>query len=263
MTMRQPIIAALVALAALTYGIFIEPAWVETTIHNKGNGVVGITIAQVSDLHTSNFGSVEKNTLTALSRVRPDVIVITGDAIDEAGSLPALNDFLQQLPRALKIAVLGNWEYWADVELAQLRAVYDKNDVTLLVNDCMSVRTSGTVISIIGLDDYTAGNPDLPLALSRCQAGHKTVIATHSPGLFDKAPPVQPESVSLVLAGHTHGGQLAVGKHALYTPRGSGSFVAGWYETKWGDLYVSRGVGTSVLPIRVGSRPEVAVFTIY
>jgi len=64
-----------------------------------------------------------------------------------------------------------------------------------------------------------------------------------------------------VLAGHTHGGQLAVGKHALYTPRGSGSFVAGWYQTQWGVLYVSRGVGTSVLPMRLGARPELAIIT--
>ena len=116
------------------------------TTRARARGRLPITIAQVSDLHTSSFGSIEKNTLTVLSRVRPDVIVITGDAIGEAGSLPALNDFLQQLPRAVKIAVFGNWEYWADVDLAQLRAVCDKNDVTLLVNDCMSVRAKGTVI---------------------------------------------------------------------------------------------------------------------
>ena len=265
MTLRRTIIASLVAITALIYSLLIEPQWIEVTRHSKdiGLGVGEITIAQVSDLHTSSFGSVEKNTLTVLSRVRPDVIVITGDAIDERGSLPALDSFLKQLPNAVKIAALGNWEYWAEVDLEELRDVYRKNGVTLLVNDCMTVRAKGAVINVIGLDDYTAGRPDFSLAVGRCEVDHPIVLATHSPGLFDKAPPIPTESISLVLAGHTHGGQLAVGKYALYTPRGSGSFVAGWYQTQWGELYVSRGVGTSVLPIRLGARPEIAVFEIY
>ena len=265
MTLRRTIIASLVAITALIYSLLIEPQWIEVTRHSKdiGLGVGEITIAQVSDLHTSSFGSVEKNTLTALREVRPDVIVITGDAIDERGSLPALDSFLKQLPNAVKIATLGNWEYWAEVDLEELRDVYRNNGVTLLVNDCMTVRAKGVVINVIGLDDYTAGRPDFSLAVGRCEVDHPIVLATHSPGLFDKAPPIPTESISLVLAGHTHGGQLAVGKYALYTPRGSGSFVAGWYQTQWGELYVSRGVGTSVLPIRLGARPEIAVFEIY
>ena len=265
MTLRRTIIASLVAITALIYSLLIEPQWIEATRHSKdiGLGVGEITIAQVSDLHTSSFGSVEKNTLTALREVRPDVIVITGDAIDERGSLPALDSFLKQLPNAVKIAALGNWEYWAEVDLEELRDVYRKNGVTLLVNDCMTVRAKGAVINVIGLDDYTAGRPDFSLAVGRCEVDHPIVLATHSPGLFDKAPPIPTESISLVLAGHTHGGQLAVGRYALYTPRGSGSFVAGWYQTQWGELYVSRGVGTSVLPIRLGARPEIAVFEIY
>lgn len=263
--MRQTITASLVAITALIYSLLIEPQWVEVTRHSKdiGLGVGGITIAQVSDLHTSSLGRAEKNTLTALREVRPDVIVITGDAIDDRGSLPALDSFLKQLPTAVKIATLGNWEYWAEVDLEELRDVYSKNGVTLLVNDCMTVSAKGAVINVIGLDDYTAGRADLSLAVERCEVERPIVVATHSPGLFDEAPPVPTESISLVLAGHTHGGQLAVGKHAIYTPRGSGSFVAGWYQTQWGDLYVSRGVGTSVLPMRLGARPEIAVFKFY
>jgi uncharacterized protein len=262
MTARQAIIASLVAITALIYSLLIEPQWVEVTRHSKDIGLrVGeITIAQVSDLHTRSLGRAEKNTLTALREIRPEVIVITGDAIDERDSLVALDSFLSQLPTAVKIATVGNWEYWAEVDLEQLRDVYRKNGVTLLLNDCMKVRAKGAVINVIGLDDYTAGRPDLNLAMGRCQSRHKTVVVTHSPGLFDKPPSIPIESVSLVIAGHTHGGQLAVGKYALYTPRGSGSFVAGWYQTPWGDLYVSRGVGTSVVPMRLGARPELPIF---
>jgi predicted MPP superfamily phosphohydrolase len=262
MSLRQTITASLVAITALIYSLVIEPQWIEVTRHSKdiGLGVGDMTIAQLSDLHTSSLGRAEKNTLTALQEVHPDVIVITGDAIDGRDSLPALDIFLKQLPNAVKIATLGNWEYWAEVDLKELRDVYRKNNVTLLVNDCMTVRAKGAVINVIGLDDYTAGRPDLSLAVGRCEVDHPIVLLTHSPGLFDLASLGPKRSIPLLLAGHTHGGQLAAGKYALYTPRGSGSFVAGWYQTAWGDLYVSRGVGTSVLPLRFGARPEVSVF---
>lgn len=265
MTLRQTITASLVAITALIYSLVIEPQWIEVTRHSKdiGLGAGEITIAQVSDLHTSSLGRAEKNTLTALREVHPDVIVITGDAIDEKSALSALDTFLGQLPPSQKIATLGNWEYWADIDLKQLRDVYRKNGVTLLVNDCMTISAKGIAINVVGLDDYTAGSPDLRLATGRCEVAHPIVLVTHSPGLFDKTPPIPTESIALVLAGHTHGGQLAVGKHALYTPRGSGSFVAGWYESQWGDLYISRGLGTSVLPLRFGARPEVGIFRLH
>ena len=64
----------------------------------------------------------------------------------------------------------------------------------------------------------------------------------------------------ICLSGHTHGGQVTLFGRPFWTPRGSGRFVAGWYETPSCRLYVSRGVGMSILPIRFGARPEVAVF---
>ena len=67
---------------------------------------------------------------------------------------------------------------------------------------------------------------------------------------------------ALCLAGHTHGGQVALFGFALWTPRGSGNFTAGRYDSTMCPIYVSRGIGTSILPIRLGARPEIAVFTL-
>ena len=262
MSLRQIIAASILAFTALIYSFLIEPQWIEITRHPRRIGLHGgeITIAQLSDLHTSNFGRVESNTIKALQGILPDVIVITGDAIDKRDSLPALDNFLKSLPAAVKFATLGNWEYWAGIDLKELRDVYRKNGVTLLVNDCVTVRVKGTVINLVGLDDYTAGKPNPLLALSRCEDQNPTLLAMHSPGLFDETPPTAENSFGLAIAGHTHGGQLGLGNHAIYTPRGSGSFVAGWYQTLWSDLYVSRGLGTSVVPARMGARPELPVF---
>jgi len=114
-------------------------------------------------------------------------------------------------------------------------------------------------MSLAGLDDYTAGRPDLVRTLQQCTQGAPIIMAQHSPGMFDEVPSPELGQIVFSLAGHTHGGQVAMGTHALYTPRGSGRYVAGSYQTAWGDLYVSRGIGTSVMPLRIGARPEIVL----
>ncbi|MEY3637315.1 MAG: hypothetical protein RIR68_448 [Pseudomonadota bacterium] len=118
---------------------------------------------------------------------------------------------------------------------------------------------NGIPLSLAGLDDYTAGQPDLVRTLQQCTQGAPIIMAQHSPGLFDEAPSPELGEIVYSLAGHTHGGQVAVGKRALFTPRGSGQYVAGSYQTAWGDVYVSRGIGTSMMPLRIGARPEIVL----
>jgi predicted MPP superfamily phosphohydrolase len=143
--------------------------------------------------------------------------------------------------------------------LQQLSALYKRHKVRLLVNECMPLVVNGVPLSVAGLDDYTAGQPDLVRTLQQCTQGAPIIMAQHSPGLFDEAPSPELGHIAYSLAGHTHGGQVAVGKHALFTPRGSGRYVTGSYQTAWGDLYVSRGIGTSMIPLRIGARPEIVL----
>ena len=188
--------------------------------------------------------------------------MLSGDVIDRHDSLPALKSFLTQLPPAIKFAILGNWEHWSGVDLDALAALYAENNVTLLINQCVSLSQQGIRLSIAGFDDYTAGQPDVDRALRGCSKDEPIIIAEHSPGLFDEPPSPEMPKPAFSLAGHTHGGQLAIGNKAIFTPPGSGRFVAGWYTTPWGELYVSKGIGTSVLPLRIGARPEISIFEI-
>lgn len=264
MSYALKILALLALLLPMGYGLFIEPSWVEVTRWKRDVGLGGasFTIAQLSDLHISKIGKTEKQTLASLNALKPDLILLTGDVIDQKGSLPALKAFLQQLPPSIKVSILGNWEHWSDVNLQALAALYKENDVTLLVNRCISLADKGVPLSIAGLDDYTAGMPDLEQTFRNCGKDEPVVLAEHSPGLFDESYSPGLGKITFSLAGHTHGGQLAIGSKAIFTPRGSGQYVAGWYDTAWGDLYVSRGVGTSILPLRIGARPEIALFEI-
>jgi predicted MPP superfamily phosphohydrolase len=88
-----------------------------------------------------------------------------------------------------------------------------------------------------------------------------TVLVQHSPGWFESAAAKTPEArYDLCVSGHAHGGQVTLFGLVLYTPPGSGSYEAGFYKIALCDLYVSKGLGTSVLPFRLGARPEIAVF---
>ena len=252
---------ALAMALLLGYGFIIEPRRVVVTSLQKQVGLKGGTfkIAQLSDLHLSGMGPLEEATLSHLKALQPDVILFTGDVIGDRHALPALEDFLKSLPNAIKVSILGNWEHWSGTDLLQLSALYKRHQVKLLINECIPLVVNGVPLSLAGLDDYTAGQPDLVRTLQQCTQGAPIIMAQHSPGMFDEAPSPELGQIVFSLAGHTHGGQVAVGKHALYTPRGSGRYVAGSYQTTWGDLYVSRGIGTSMMPLRIGARPEIVL----
>ena len=134
-------LALLALLLPLGYGLLIEPHWIEVTRWQRQVGLGGKTfkIAQLSDLHIAEIGKTEQQTLITLKELKPDLILMTGDVIDQKDSLPALDAYLKQLPPAIKVAILGNWEYWSDVNLKSLATLYKENDVTLLVNDCLSL----------------------------------------------------------------------------------------------------------------------------
>lgn len=252
---------ALAMALLLGYGFIIEPHWVVVTQLKKQVGLKGETfkIAQLSDLHLSGMGATEEATLNQLKALQPNLILLTGDVIGDRQALSELDDFLKRLPDVIKVAVLGNWEYWSGTDLQQLSALYKRHQVRLLINECMPLVVNGVQLSLAGLDDYTAGHPDLVRTLQQCTQGAPIIMAQHSPGLFDEAPSPELGHIAYSLAGHTHGGQVAFGKHALFTPRGSGLYVAGSYKTAWGDLYVSRGIGTSMMPLRIGARPEIVL----
>ncbi|WP_295550178.1 metallophosphoesterase [Limnohabitans sp. Rim8] len=250
------------AVVLFFYGFFIEPQRIEVIKWSRQVGLGGITlnIVQLSDLHISEIGQTEHKTLEQLKLLKPNIILLSGDVIDHRDSLPALNSFLSDLPPSIKIAILGNWEHWSGVDLKALAATYEKNDVTLLVNQCISFSNTGLRLSVAGFDDYTAGQPDVDRTFRQCGKEDQIIIAEHSPGLFDENPRTTLKKIAFSMAGHTHGGQFAIGNNALITPPGSGRFVAGWYQTEWGDLYVSKGIGTSVIPLRIGARPEITIF---
>lgn len=148
-------------------------------------------------------------------------------------------------------AVEGNWEHWRPA--ADEDATWSAAGITILRNEARRLRDD---LWIVGFDDATAGSPDVERALAGVPAGVATLALFHSPILFERVA----GRVSLALAGHTHAGQVRLPLlPPLWLPQGSGRFVAGRYDDRGSTLYVSRGVGTSIAPVRFFCRPEVAV----
>lgn len=140
---------------------------------------------------------------------------------------------------------------------AQLAKTYASTGARLLVDE-WSPYDSG--LTLYATDDWTGGTPR-PLT-PRPNPSAVALLLTHSPTLVDEhTPPAERgRGFDLSLAGHTHGGQGRIGPFAPLLPPGSGRFVAGWYDTPMGPLYVSKGTGTSIIPARFCCRPELPLF---
>lgn len=224
-----------------------------------------IRLVQISDLHLKAFGSNEKGLIEKVLALNADVVLLTGDAVDRADALPLLRSFVQGLAPVPLLLVPGNWEHWSGLDFVEIQNMLATTGAKLLLNDRWLLSRGDRSLQIIGLDDFTAGQPDLRLLEANNTTGTEalTVLVQHSPAFFSHANVTKQmfkQRFSLCLAGHTHGGQLALGGWTPYTPVGSGNFVAGFYDVPGCPLFVSRGVGTSVLPLRLGAPAEVVVF---
>lgn len=244
-------------MAVLVYAFAVEPYWLEVTHHSVTAPMAPpIKIAHLTDIHTRGFGDRERRLLAILETERPDLIVVTGDTVVDHGSYELCRKVLSRLHAPLGVWVVrGNWENWRPV--ANERMFYAQAGVRFLLNQNHQVGT--LPLWVVGLDDAMSGHPNLNAALVGVPPDVYTIGLIHSPAYFERVA----GRCHLVFAGHTHGGQIRlpfVGP--VWLPAGCGRFLAGWYEAKGSRMYVSRGIGTSIIHARFLSRPELAFVTL-
>jgi predicted MPP superfamily phosphohydrolase len=260
-----------VGIAALVGGALLDSLWVErffiaTEEHFIGSATRerhSFKVLQISDLHLQRVHYALRGLARRIHEMRPDLIALTGDAIDRADKLHELDEFMKLLPHDIpKVAILGNWEYWGRVDIQQLSALYQRHNWTLLVNESQRFSLGGKTVAVTGLDDFVGGKADMAKALEGHTACDLHVVLNHCPGYSGQLVSITPDEVrlDLILSGHTHGGQISLFGWAPITPPGSGDFVKGWYDVGRVKMYVSRGIGTSVLPFRFMSRAEASLF---
>lgn len=246
-------------------GLFITPRRLHTSDHLVASRAPRadtiLRLLQVSDLHLHRIGHLETRLLEALHESPADVIVFTGDMLDRRVDLWQLERFLRECPTGpRRFAILGNWEYEAGVPREALERLYDSHGIELLVNRSVELSAAGTRVRITGLDDLRGGTPDMAAALHDATPTPNHLLLAHCPLSRDVVTMPGSHPVDLVLAGHTHGGQVAPFGVALTLPAGSGRYVAGWYHDAGPPMYVSRGIGTSLIPVRLGATPELVRF---
>lgn len=256
---RACLLAGLVPAGAAIDGTLITPRRLVTTDHAFGHGAPAtrLRVLQVSDLHVHAIGTLEQQLLEQIHASQADLIVITGDSIDREWALPHLDALLREFPTGPRtLAILGNWEYRSGVGLRKLADTYERHGIELLVNRSVTLEHHGRTIRITGLDDVRDGRPDAAAALADAEPLDHHLLLAHCPIARDALDLPGEHPASLVLSGHTHGGQVAPFGIAVRLPPGCGRYVAGWYRDGGPPMYVSRGIGTSLVPVRIGATPE-------
>jgi predicted MPP superfamily phosphohydrolase len=192
--------------------------------------------------------------------LKPDLILLTGDYLEEQRNIRGVLSFMKRLKATHGIyAVQGNWEYWSRLEGENLRRHFAGVGVKLLINERVDLEIHDHALSIFGLD-YPSSTDHLEKLQKEVDPKRFNLLLSHVPAFAHEQ---LNADINLILSGHTHGGQVRLPYlPPFYLPRYAGRFVAGFYQVSQHriPLYVSRGVGTSVLPIRFLCRPEIGLF---
>ena len=225
-------------------------------------------IAFLSDIHFGPLLGEDRVRALAdrVNALHPDYVILGGDY--GQNSHDALRFFeLKPGFRANQavLAVLGNHDRMDPEENApRLLAAMRADGVTPLVNEAYRVTRNGQSLVIAGADDYYCGSPNLPLLAAACRNGDFSIFVCHEPDLLPKTQQM-PEGpfYQLALCGHTHGGQVALFGHAIFSSSLYGDrYLSGWYQEAGADILVTNGVGTSGLPVRLGARPQLHLITL-
>jgi uncharacterized protein len=252
------------AVGAGAYGALYERHAYELTetdifIRDLPEAFDGFRIAQVSDVHHSSLVSAEdvRRVVEAANSARADLVALTGDytTASRAYVEPAAELLAGlQAPHGVW-AVLGNHDHHTDPALT--RSALRRRGINLIDNANTRLRRGGDELQLAGVGDWSWADNDWGKTFAGVSRGKPTVLLSHQPLVLDLP---ETEGVSLILSGHTHGGQVSL--PVVGAPVGHMNefkYLRGLFTRGATQLYVTRGTGTIGLPVRFGARPEIAV----
>ncbi len=254
----------LFGLAAASGGVVVER--VEVPLPGLPAELDGLTVVHISDLHYGFGRFCNEDSMAQITRLisslDPDLIVFTGDLLDRSAD-PSLAGtlLLQGLKAPLGVyAVMGNHDHHFGKE--KIARSFTDSGVGVMVNRSVCIRKGGRHFWLIGLDDPLTGDPDLARAMAPIPPGDCKILLVHTP---DIAPQAARVGIQLQLSGHSHGGQIRLpGVGALYCPPLGRKYPLGLREVPGSStrVYTNRGLGTTVLPLRLFCPPEVTLLTL-
>src|ERR1700730_2723370 len=218
----------------------------------------GFRIVQLSDLHLGPLTSGEqlRRAMEVANNLDPDIIALTGDYISHERhyAAPCAELVGRLRARCGVFAVLGNHDHWTDAAL--ITDLFRSEGIRVLVNEGMRFEKDGSSFWLAGVDDTMVGLEDLSVALAAARRDEMKLLLAHNPIILRRAARA---GVDLVLSGHTHGGQVALRSERNASGRPRRRLLRGLGRQGETQIYVTRGLGTVILPIRYGCPPEVSL----
>jgi predicted MPP superfamily phosphohydrolase len=242
-------------------GFFPDPEITEIDIWLRRLPVAfnGLRIVHLTDIHHSLFTPLEdiQRAIHLANLLRPDLIALTGDYVTLSATYiwPVARALGKLRARLGIFAVLGNHDF--QVDAGEITRAFRAQRIRVLRNSHFALRAGSAHLWVVGVDDLWWGADNLAAALRSVPARDPKILLCHNPlGVRQAAA----HGVDFVLSGHTHGGQVrlpVVG--SVYGRSKFGErFVEGWNRLDGTQIYVSRGIGKVLLPLRLGCPPEIA-----
>lgn len=262
---KKYIKSALVLLIVIALLLFCsyQNRHLETTYYTYkaeqlGADLEGYRIVQISDLHNVKFGKNNQKLVDRIRECEPDMIVLTGDLVDSNHTnVDRAVQFVDEIVKICPVYyVTGNHEYWLEKsEYDELMDGLVSAGVIILDNQVVEISRWDAKFRLVGLDDKSLADGTLEALLS--DEKELTVVLAHEPQYFAR---YAGTGVDLVLSGHAHGGQFRLPFVGGIVAPDQGflpEYTAGEYYMNGTEMIVSRGLGNSVIPVRLFNYPEI------
>lgn len=218
----------------------------------------GFRIVHLSDIHHSPFTSLDhiQRAVEVSNSLKPDMFILTGDYVShETEYIAPMAEAMGALVSEFgTYACLGNHDHWTDAELVTY--FLEKEGIKVLNNEGFRFQAKDSSFWLCGVDDFTAGKPNLRAALRGSLKNEMKLLLAHNPKTLNRAARA---GIDLMLSGHTHGGQIRLRptNEGLIMPRNRR--ISGLHQRKETQVYITRGIGTVVLPVRYQCPPEISL----
>jgi hypothetical protein len=234
---------------------------VEISLSRLPKKLDGFKIIHLSDIHHSPFTNLEhiQRAVKIANRLKPDMFILTGDYVShETEYIAPVAKVLGKLNAEFgTYACLGNHDHWTDADLVTRH--FKKQGINVLINEGFRFEGRGGAFWLAGVDDHMVGRTDVPAALKGSYPDEMKLLLAHNPIIFRQAVRA---GVDLTLSGHTHGGQIKIrDEEKRILPRRKLS--SGLHRRKSSQIYITRGIGTVVLPVRYQCPPEISLLELH
>jgi uncharacterized protein len=268
---KAAILLVLVGMASFVDAYWIEPNWLQTEqvmIHDPELAKVleGIKVVQISDIHLQGgIGDLERDLIAQVNALKPDLLFITGDFFSDkqkwelAAEVTALSELIRSFKTTTGIfGVAGNYD--GPLNDPAIMKEFKAAGIDILINENRAVALPNhKTLYLAGFDDSWNKRANLR-AFNGIPPGVPVVLLAHDPDNFGEGIGA---GVNLILAGHTHGGQIGISfLIEKSNSANKSSFMRGLFDRGKTKMYVNRGIATTHIPIRFFNRPEITVFAI-